>query len=293
MTKMNFSVIGLASALLASAFYAATNTTLKLTQLPAIEQMLIRSAAQHIIMLPVLTVQMQKPKTNVPALIIGNPSVFTFMVAAGTLSALTCIFLYEAIQIIPLGDAVSISKIDVFLTGIIARLWLKEAYSILDGCFAVLAVTGVVLIAKPEFIFGGGEEFTLSKLSGILLSICSAVCVSLMVVIIRKISLKDKIPAQVNVYYSSMCGAVIAFIGTLASGRFTFPCQWDYLYITLFIVFGLLAQTFYNMSMQYEKANTVAVLMTTNIIFTLILQVSVRHTEPLKSDRYQNHNDTL
>ena len=271
-----FSAVGIICALLASALFAANAMALKLTNLPAIEQMMIRSAAQHILLLPVLTVQMKKgEKSNIPEFLIGRKSLFLFMLTAGVLSALASIFCYEAVQRLPLGDAVSIGRMDVFFTGIIAHFMLRERFSLLDGVFAFAALTGVVLIAKPDFIFGSTTEevFTQSKEIGVLMALLAAACVSFMINIIRKLSPKDKIPAHLNVWYSSICGSILALIGTYASGSFVYPCQDDYFYIFLFIVFGAAAQTFYTISMQYERASTIAVLMTTIIIFSMILQV--------------------
>jgi len=271
-----FSAVGIVCAVLASALFAANAMALKLTNLPAIEQMLIRSAAQHILLLPILTVQMKRGgNSNIPEFLVGRPSLFLFMLTAGVLSALASIFCYEAVQRLPLGDAVSIFGTDVFFTGIIAHFMLRERFSLLDGGFAFAAFTGVVLIAKPDFIFGSStEKFAPSKGTGVLMALLAATSVSFMINIIRKLSLKDKIPAHLNVWYSSICGSILALVGTFTSGSFVYPCHEDYFYIFLFILFGAAAQTFYTISMQYERANTVAVLMTTTIIFSMILQVT-------------------
>ena len=92
--------------------------------------------------------------------------------------------------------------------------------------------------------------------------------------VLRKLSTTDKVPALVNIYYYSVCGTVISLTVTFVSNIFTYPCQSEFLYIVAFVTTGLLAQLLMNVAFQYERANTVMVLMTMVIIFTLVLEVS-------------------
>jgi drug/metabolite transporter (DMT)-like permease len=64
-----------------------------------------------------------------------------------------------------LSDAMGITFLNIPLTAVFARLYLKEPYSRLDAATGLLGLAGVVLVAQPTAIFGGGAAAPLSPLA--------------------------------------------------------------------------------------------------------------------------------
>ena len=62
-----------------------------------------------------------------------------------------------AIQNMNYGDAIALFFTGPIWAGVFARLFLKEKYSVVNLISAILGVVGIVLIAKPTFIFGVSE----------------------------------------------------------------------------------------------------------------------------------------
>lgn len=61
-------------------------------------------------------------------------------------------------------------------TAITARLWLGEKMGGLAWVGAAVALAGVPLITKPEFLFGeAGEEWTVQRVTGYSMTLVAAV----------------------------------------------------------------------------------------------------------------------
>ena len=272
--EQRVSVIGIAAALISSTLYSCNIIFIRLIHLPAIEQLLIRCTLQHIILLPVLTYKL-RTDPNYPTLLIGNRVLLKFMLIAAVFGFACAALYYEATIRMSPGDVSAIVSSNIFITGILSYFWLKEPYSIADGAFACLAVCGIVLISKPEFIFGVNDDSTYGgdRIWGIALSLLTAVCLSVQANVLRILGKTAKAPASLVLFYYSFCGIIMALIGTFARNSFEYPCPSEFIYIILFVASGFGGQLFINIAFQYERPNTVMVLATTGIIVTLILQV--------------------
>ncbi|MEQ2175932.1 hypothetical protein GOODEAATRI_022772, partial [Goodea atripinnis] len=77
-----------------------------------------------------------------------------YLVLRGFLGSNAMILLYYAVQQMPLADATVIMFSNPVFTSILAWIFLKEKCTIWDCLFTVFTFTGVILIARPPFLFG-------------------------------------------------------------------------------------------------------------------------------------------
>ncbi|XP_010172629.1 solute carrier family 35 member G1 [Antrostomus carolinensis] len=113
-----------------------------------------------------------------------------FLFFRGVLGSSAMILLYYAFQVMPLADATVITFSSPVFTSLLAWIFLKEKYSIWDLLFTLFAITGVVLIARPPFLFGsnvtGIEGSYTDHLKGTIAAVTSTVSAASTFVILRK-----------------------------------------------------------------------------------------------------------
>ena len=269
--KKKCTSIGLILSLIAGFAYSVNSVLAKKIILPAIQIAFLRCAIQVLILLPIVTHKMFRNNLD----LIGSPSLFKLLVIRGVLGSTAAILLYQAIERISVGDAVAVGFLHVFVTGLVSYLWLKEAYSALDAMFAFAALAGVVLIAKPSFIFGQRDDaYGIEGVIGINFAIATAILQGITSAFLRKLS-TSKIPATLNCLYYSICGTFITSAVMFSSGTFVYPCLFSLPYIVAFGISGLLGQLLLAKALCYERASTVSVVKTINIVITIFLQVCI------------------
>ncbi|XP_078247452.1 solute carrier family 35 member G1 isoform X2 [Pogona vitticeps] len=115
-----------------------------------------------------------------------------FLFFRGLLGSSAMILLYYAFQVMPLADATVITFSSPVFTSLLAWIFLKEKYSPWDLLFTLFTITGVVLIARPPFLFGtevtGIEGSYTDHLKGTIAAVTSAIAAASTIVILRKIN---------------------------------------------------------------------------------------------------------
>ncbi|XP_042315503.1 solute carrier family 35 member G1 isoform X4 [Sceloporus undulatus] len=114
-----------------------------------------------------------------------------FLFFRGLLGSGAMILLYYAFQVMPLADATVITFSSPVFTSLFAWIFLKEKYSLWDLLFTIFTITGVVLIARPPFLFGskvsGIEGSYTDHIKGTIAAVTSAVAAASTFVILRKL----------------------------------------------------------------------------------------------------------
>jgi drug/metabolite transporter (DMT)-like permease len=104
---------------------------------------------------------------------------------SGTISLTT---IYMAYRLMPLADASTIHFSSPVFVTIFAYFMLKEPLTILQLITGTITLTGVVIIAKPEFIFGSeSEEVHENRLEGTILAVIAALTAAFSMVNLRKL----------------------------------------------------------------------------------------------------------
>ena len=202
-------------------------------------------------------------------------------VTVGTTAMCLSFFSY---QNIPVGDATAIFFTSPIFTGILAWLILGEKFTIVDAIFAVIAVTGILLIAKPSFIFGdlSGQDSTGegNTLLGIMCAVMGAICASVVFVSVRKLGGINVHPL-LQIWFFGFFGMTLAAVLTAILGMWTIPrCGRDRVILVFISFIGALSQFFLTYAIKLEKPTYVAVIKTNTVILAFILEYLFFKTIP-------------
>ncbi|KAL8293659.1 hypothetical protein RQP46_000360 [Phenoliferia psychrophenolica] len=140
-------------------FFSVINTLVKLLQdlvlIPVWQLIAIRMAVTWVGCIT----YMRWAKTPHPFL--GPPGVRLLLCARGVVGFGGLYGMYNSLKYLSLSDATVLSFISPVLVGVLAAILLKEKYTKAEALTGILSLGGVVLIAKPSFLFGktDGETF--------------------------------------------------------------------------------------------------------------------------------------
>ncbi|SGZ57219.1 CIC11C00000003324 [Sungouiella intermedia] len=216
----------------------------------------------------------------------GPKSQRPFLLLRGIIGFFGVFGLYYSLQYLSLSDAVSITFLIPMVTAFFAFIMLGEKYSVLEAVCAVLSLAGVLLIAKPDFLFGtdtevshnDSAESSSSKLrllaTGVgLIGVCGA---SGVYVVLRKIG-KLAHPL-ISVSYFALLTCVITFVATLVTPSLSFQMpttlyQWFLFF--LIGVSGFFMQFCLAAGLQREKAGKSSLMIYFNMVFALFWDFAI------------------
>nr|XP_039264158.1 solute carrier family 35 member G1-like isoform X1 [Styela clava] len=266
--------IGIICALLSGLFlsFIAIFTKILSSDLHPTQISLSRCYVQFLTLLPLL--QYKSNEVDIT----GPKHLKHLLWARGFVGSGGMILLFISIGKLSAGNAVTISYLRLIMVPFLARLLLKESLTIFDGFFAILSMIGVVLIAKPSFLFYDENEQEDENIIGVLYGISAASLTSLSVIIIRKLG-RQTYP-MLHVLYYAFCGSITTTIVLMALGEFQYPCWKDLPMLFSVGLLGNLGQYFVTVALHYERAGTVVVLRSAQIIMVYILQVTILEDIP-------------
>lgn len=212
----------------------------------------------------------------------GPKSQRPLLILRGILGFFGVFGLYYSLQYLSLSDAVSITFLIPMVTAFFAWIILGERYSVLEAVCAALSLCGVILIAKPDFLFGteplaeispdDNAESSSSKLrllaTGVgLIGVCGAAAVY---VLLRKIG-KLAHPL-ISVSYFALLTCLITCAVTVVTPSLTFQMphtlhQW--FLFCLIGVSGFFMQFCLAAGLQREKAGKSSLMIYCNMVFAL------------------------
>ncbi|KAL2302961.1 hypothetical protein Nmel_010415, partial [Mimus melanotis] len=199
-----------------------------------------------------------------------------FLFFRGVLGSTAMILLYYAFQVMPLADATVITFTSPVFTSLLAWIFLKEKYSLWDLLFTLFAVTGVILIARPPFLFGsrvsGLEGSYSDHLKGTIAAVASTLSAASTIVILRKVG--KSVHYFLSIWYYAVIGLVGCVIALFVLNEWRLPhCGRDRVFLILIGLLGLGGQIFLTKALQIEKAGPVSIMRTMDVVFAFILQV--------------------
>ncbi|XP_078499515.1 solute carrier family 35 member G1 [Lissotriton helveticus] len=239
----------------------------KIENVHSVEISAIRCVFQMLFILPLLTYY----KTG----FLGPKDQRIYLVLRGVLGSSAMIMLYYAFQSMPLADATVITFCSPALTSIFACIFLKEKCTLWDVFFTVFTITGVVLIARPPFLFGTQFEYIegdyTTHLKGTLAAVASAIGAASTIVVLRKMG--KSVHYSLSIWYYAIFGLVECTIALFIMGEWTIPfCGIDRWFLIAIGLLGIGGQTFLVKALQVEKAGPVAVMRTMDVVFSFIFQ---------------------
>ncbi|GAA95567.1 uncharacterized protein L969DRAFT_45046 [Mixia osmundae IAM 14324] len=167
--------------------------------------------------------------------------------------------MYLSLLYLSLTDATSLTFLSPFLTGILAAVLLGEPYLPIEALAGLISLGGVVLIAKPAFLFSSGDpvdsEETHRRTIGVLISLMGVLGSAGAYTTIRKMG-KDCHPLHsVNAFSVFCCLGAIIMHMILPDEPLIIPKE-PIFYLILFSIgiIGFLAQFLLNIGLQMDKS---------------------------------------
>lgn len=91
---------------------------------------------------------------SIPDAPFGPPHMRPLLVIRGAVGFFGVFGLYYSLMYLSLSDAVALTFLVPMVTAFLAHMLLQEQYSVLEGACSLCSLLGVLLIAKPNFLFG-------------------------------------------------------------------------------------------------------------------------------------------
>ncbi len=189
-----------------------------------------------------------------------------------------CGFLFYAFPLMSYGEGQVIFNTSIVLTGILSVFFLAETYDFALFFSTVINFGGVILIAKPSFLFGErvDENFP-DRTLGIILMILAALMDGIAYVLLKKLSFgaeASMMAAMLGLFLSLGMGLLQLFNGAdmLNFGEYM---------IMLFI--GVLeagAQYYMGKAFAFGKASIISLTAYTRIVYAYLLEVIIDGLNP-------------
>ncbi|KAM9837937.1 solute carrier family 35 member G1 [Aulostomus maculatus] len=260
--------LGLFYAFLSTVFFSIIALLVKTIQgVHAIEISAIRCFFQMLFIVPLLIYH----KTG----FLGPRDKRIYLVLRGFIGSNAMILLFYAVQQMPLADATVIMFSNPVFTSLLAWVFLKERCTIWDCVFTVFTLTGVILIARPPFLFGGDtrgiEGNYTNHIKGTIAAFAGAIAAAFTFVVLRKMG--KSVHYYLSVWYYAVIGFIECIITVSVLGEWKIPfCGRDRWMLMLIAVLGIAGQTFLTKALQIEKAGPVALMRTVDVVLAFIFQ---------------------
>ncbi|KAF7986786.1 hypothetical protein HWV62_20398 [Athelia sp. TMB] len=228
--------------------------------------------------------------TKVPDPILGPPGVRLLLLARGFVGFFGLFGIYYSLQYLSLSDATVLTFLAPIATGVTGALLLGEVFTLKEALAGLCSLVGVVLIARPTFLFGAaavdggtgdGHGTPAKRLVAVgvaLIGVLGATGVSQRVLIghadttLRAIG-KRAHPLHNLVGFCMWC-VVVSGIGLGATHTpLVLPHSWEFMFLFIMMgIFGFVAQTLLAMGLQRETAGRGTLAVYIQIVFAAILE---------------------
>ncbi|XP_030629982.1 solute carrier family 35 member G1 [Chanos chanos] len=268
--------LGLMYALLSCVFFSSASLLVKKVEgIHAIEISAIRCFFQILFVMPAMIYH----KTG----FLGPRELRIYLFLRGFLGCNAMILLYYAVLQMPLADATVIMFSNPVFTALLAWIFLKERCTIWDLFFTMFTLTGVILIARPPFLFGydvsGIEGDYSNHIKGTAAAFAGAVGAACTMVVLRKLG--KSVHYFLSVWYYAVIGLIECVITLFILNEWTLPnCGWDRFNLMAIGLLGIGGQTFLTKALQIEKAGPVALMRTMDVVLAFILQFLFLNRKP-------------
>ncbi|XP_072095423.1 solute carrier family 35 member G1 isoform X1 [Mobula birostris] len=215
--------------------------------------------------------------------ILGPKALRLLLFLRGLLGATAMMLFFYAIQQMHLADATVIMLSNPVFVSIFAWIFLKEKCTLLDPIFIIFTLVGVVLIARPQFLFGtqnvGFESDYKNRIKGTMAAFASALCASLTLIVIRKMG--KSVDYFLSIWYYSAIGSILSMTVVSITREWSLPsCGMDRAFLILIGLLGIGGQTFLTKALQIERAGPVSLIKTAEVVLAFILQYLFLNRSP-------------
>ncbi|VDC01248.1 unnamed protein product [Peniophora sp. CBMAI 1063] len=230
---------------------------------------------------------------KVPDPFLGPKGVRLLLVFRGFIGFFGLFGVYYSLRYLSLSDATAITFLTPIFTGIASAIFLKEPLSKKELLAGLFSFVGVLLIARPEFLFGpaahadpatddssSSRATPQERLIAVGVALIGVVGQTGAYTSIRAIG-KRAHPLHSLAFFASQ-SCVVAGIGmVITHQQVLIPLRWDFW--GLFVVIGVggfLAQTLFTMGLQREAAGRATLAIYVGVVFAIALEKICFGTSP-------------
>ncbi|KAH9939623.1 EamA-like transporter family-domain-containing protein [Epithele typhae] len=225
---------------------------------------------------------------------LGPKGVRLLLVQRGIFGFIGLFSLYYSLQYLSLSDATVLQFLSPMFTALASAIFLREHFSVRNALAGLASLIGVVLIARPAFLFGNidstiptipgegdaPEVSPAQRLLAVGLALIGALGAAGAYTTIRYIGSRAHTLHNM-VAFSSLCVILTTFVMLVTQTPVVVPLRWDWLAILLFIgLAGFVAQTLLTMGLQREAAGRGTIAVYGQIVFATAFEFAFFHTVP-------------
>ncbi|KZV77770.1 DUF6-domain-containing protein [Peniophora sp. CONT] len=287
---------GLLLVALAQLFFAFVNVSIKVlkeidTPIATLQVVLVRMSVTYVCCLIFMFWK------KVPDPFLGPKGVRLLLVFRGFIGFFGLFGVYYSLRYLSLSDATALTFLTPIFTGIASAIFLKEPLSKKELLAGLFSFVGVLLIARPEFLFGpaahaddttdqssSSRSTPHQRLVAVGVALIGVMGQTGAYTSIRAIG-KRAHPLHSLAFFASQ-SCVVAGIGMVVTHQqLLIPLRWDFWGLFAVIgVGGFLAQTLFTMGLQREAAGRATLAIYVGVIFAIALEkICFNKTPPLLS----------
>ncbi|XP_014666506.1 PREDICTED: solute carrier family 35 member G1-like [Priapulus caudatus] len=185
--------------------------------------------------------------------------------------------IYVALNYIPLGDLSVIRFSAPVFVGVLACIFLKERCGIFETFWVLLSIAGVILVVKPNFLFGvhGGNYDTNHEIIGYSLVMVAMLCSCMNYILIKKLKHLN-VHSSVLVFFVSIFGIIETTVIIAILGEVPYvPCTTSAYYLFLNGYIFCATQMLVTAAIYMENAGIVAIVRTNGIVVAFVFDVVI------------------
>ncbi|KAG0164896.1 hypothetical protein DFQ30_009249 [Apophysomyces sp. BC1015] len=213
---------------------------------------------------------------------LGKRDLRGLLVTRGMVGAISLALFYYSITQLPLPDATVVYFLGPTFTAILAAMVLHEKFTIFDGMCSAGCLAGVILVSKPQFLFGHGlglEGSEMTRLLAVGAALLGALSSAVVFVIVRKIGKGAHF--MVHVVYFGAMALVLSLVGMLAFQEVVVPTTaYDYGMLLLVGIFAFIGQCLCNSGLQLAPAGPGTLMRMNDVVFAFLLSIGILHEYP-------------
>lgn len=223
---------------------------------------------------------------SIPHYFWGPPGTRLLLLCRAVMGFLNIALVYYQIQYLSLPNSAIIQFLSPLVTCVAARIFLKEPYYWQQALASVVSFIGVIVIARPHWLFGGyaNEDQMASdsihRMWAVIAGLGNVACSAAIMIVLRIIG--DRIHPLASVSSYAVAATSLSFIylisrlGDVALPRS--PRTWALILVSGFS--GFFLQFMSSRAVQLEKATVLSPLRYTQLIYATIWEFLIWHDLP-------------